>query len=230
MVIIAGSWRIIPTRVGTSFSVRSSTISAGDHPHACGDKSEPKQLLQKTIGSSPRVWGQEKRAILNQLRSRIIPTRVGTSSDSVFYAGKREDHPHACGDKKKNGNYTNQEVGSSPRVWGQAYSISCPSVVSKIIPTRVGTSPINSAEFIKRRDHPHACGDKLQKGRLRSLLKGSSPRVWGQAITKVPCGAVLGIIPTRVGTRPQTSSKHISTKDHPHACGDKKFKIMKKTG
>ena len=51
--------RIIPTRVGTSkSSVRVSEVTV-DHPHACEDKHHINIYLGITIGSSPRVWGQE---------------------------------------------------------------------------------------------------------------------------------------------------------------------------
>ena len=50
--------RIIPTRVGTSSSLRQKSMCREDHPHACGDKLRSPYTLS-TLG-------------------RIIPTRVGT--------------------------------------------------------------------------------------------------------------------------------------------------------
>ena len=71
--------RIIPTRVGTSFSINFMCFKIEDHPHACGDK----RLLfggnKHRRGSSPRVWGQEALVRWQQTQARIIPTRVGTS-------------------------------------------------------------------------------------------------------------------------------------------------------
>ena len=65
---------------------------------------------------------------------------MGTSdSGRKIYHGK-EDHPHACGDKKRNSAIVYQLLGSSPRVWGQV-DIAVNAVDSSgIIPTRVGTS------------------------------------------------------------------------------------------
>ena len=71
--------RIIPTRVGTRiFSFPILTVIK-DHPHACGDKSLPLLSSRGKLGSSPRVWGQDCYADLNNECDRIIPTRVGTS-------------------------------------------------------------------------------------------------------------------------------------------------------
>ena len=72
--------RIIPTRVGTSAPSHNS----------------PTALK----GSSPRVWGQVKIAKRISVQFGIIPTRVGTSPRADNLKRSREDHPHACGDKK----------------------------------------------------------------------------------------------------------------------------------
>mgnify|MGYP007028575440 CR=1 FL=1 len=72
--------RIIPTRVGTRGNSFRSAVRTEDHPHACGDKLQNIKNRGGRIGSSPRVWGQGKRALKTQARTGIIPTRVGTSN------------------------------------------------------------------------------------------------------------------------------------------------------
>ena len=71
--------RIIPTRVGTSWQEPFRVGSPEDHPHACGDKSSITALVASSIGSSPRVWGQERFLASVSRLYGIIPTRVGTS-------------------------------------------------------------------------------------------------------------------------------------------------------
>ena len=56
-------------------------------------------------------------------------------------------------------------------------------------------------------DHPHACGDKAIYQDRHGDWHGSSPRVWGQAVAVVSLPFVVGIIPTRVGTRLKKSRK-----------------------
>ena len=110
---------IIPTRVGTRVVIFCFLSPSWDHPHACGDK--VKALLHKmqTLGSSPRVWGQDHFCFFCCCHTRIIPTRVGTSGMFAENYVDNEDHPHACGDKKLKifDHFACQ--GSSPRVWGQ---------------------------------------------------------------------------------------------------------------
>ena len=188
--------------MGTRYNIDPRNNTDGDHPHACGDKALPSPSVSMMWGSSPRVWGQEHRIFAHAFHNRIIPTRVGTStsySDFCYTAG---DHPHACGDKTSLPAIWVKVAGSSPRVWGQGCVCSCVGFFHGIIPTRVGTRRAEVARFLKSEDHPHACGDKLGVVGVKSPTMGSSPRVWGQAALVKIGTEDVGIIPTRVGTRP----------------------------
>ena len=174
-----------------------------DHPHACGDKLFTCNLFGIGWGSSPRVWGQAISSGGTYLLFRIIPTRVGTSCKAMNDRLFTEDHPHACGDKHPPALVASADIGSSPRVWGQAEGVPSRFIVYRIIPTRVGT-----------RFGEYTAG--LDK-------KGSSPRVWGQAEHLFLRVVILRIIPTRVGTSDTPLADGIIGADHPHACGDKLF-------
>ena len=76
---------IIPTRVGTSDWVTHRIDKWEDHPHACGDKSTGYGCVYAEKGSSPRVWGQVEYTGERHAGGGIIPTRVGTRSNGVFY-------------------------------------------------------------------------------------------------------------------------------------------------
>ena len=152
--------RIIPTRVGTRFGTLRLWRILRDHPHACGDKQKISRLSGLVVGSSPRVWGQVKSAIGIFDTYRIIPTRVGTRINPFFFSSPTRDHPHACGDKFFPAHDNLGQTGSSPRVWGQAIILRCADTLSRIIPTRMGTSCKSTRTEQKARDHPHAYGDK----------------------------------------------------------------------
>ena len=108
-------------------------------------------------------------------------------------------------------------------MWGQVLSLTSWWYGRRIIPTRVGTSLIYSAALSGCEDHPHACGDKRQGHSVFSHLLGSSPRVWGQAHTRMVLCQQCRIIPTRVGTSRFIRMIAVYLEDHPHACGDKKL-------
>ena len=114
--------RIIPTRMGTRRVKPRGGSQSGDHPHAYGDKVFASVFFFCYKGSSPRVWGQASILLVYSFKHGIIPTRMGTSCATRDSAIEREDHPHAYGDKKKSNNGKHHHQGSSPRVWGQAYS------------------------------------------------------------------------------------------------------------
>ena len=69
---------IIPTRMGTRNGNVIPAFANEDHPHAYGDKYCTPQNYRGFLGSSPRVWGQDR--LFTDLGDslRIIPTRMGT--------------------------------------------------------------------------------------------------------------------------------------------------------
>ena len=153
--------------------------------------------------------------------SGIIPTRVGTSVNPPYHICINMDHPHACGDKVKIAFPDSNILGSSPRVWGQAFTDSFSSAMERIIPTRVGTSALKHSSSVLYVDHPHACGDKEILPCPVRCCAGSSPRVWGQDEWVFSERDRRRIIPTRVGTSAEECEICGSWWDHPHACGDK---------
>ena len=168
------------------------------------------------------MWGQVLKAAQIVENNRIIPTRVGTRRLQSPKNLSHQDHPHACGDKLRTQGQMAVPYGSSPRVWGQAIEDLYTEKESGIIPTRVGTSSPYLCTRNTRRDHPHACGDKLHPLSLCMLFPGSSPRVWGQELLPNVQVYCVRIIPTRVGTSARGACDLSYVQDHPHACGDKK--------
>ena len=138
---------IIPTRVGTRRALVSGKSGYSNHPHACGDKTLSSKSLKDCWGSSPRVWGQVIAKFFSKGRTRIIPTRVGTSFGNVIIFVWKRDHPHACGDKYTFKSKELERTGSSPRVWGQAACDLLHYAYAGIIPTRVGTSAVCRSYF-----------------------------------------------------------------------------------
>ena len=95
---------------------------------------------------------------------------------------------------------------------------------------RVGTSFDHAQRQLGVWDHPHACGDK-NADKVKDFVKvGSSPCVWGQALSDSTADAKPRIIPMRVGTRSAFNRAFAKTWDHPHACGDKTKEIKENSG
>ncbi len=130
------------------------------------------------------MWGQVSGGVIFLFTKRIIPTRVGTRMGNTGYSFGKQDHPHACGDKKSITIIKKKVRGSSPRVWGQVTRYLHMLKDSRIIPTRVGTRYSKPFHTVKYQDHPHACGDKNPERISICTARGSSPRVWGQGFLR----------------------------------------------
>ena len=131
-----------------------------DHPHAYGDKQALDKAGVSYDGSSPRVWGQGVHDCHGKQVLGIIPTRMGTSRIGFLQEQGVKDHPHAYGDKLFHLLFSFTSRGSSPRVWGQVFIAVFIPCISRIIPTRMGTSQIGKGKNGYKWDHPHAYGDK----------------------------------------------------------------------
>ena len=157
--------------------------------------------------SSPRVWGQERYALILPCIFRIIPTRMGTSVAECLFEIIYRDHPHAYGDKSLAPVGGLSGNGSSPRVWGQVVNERDIGTGKGIIPMRMGTSLNQHKQLVVFINHPHAYGDKPEKSISASTFLGSSPRVWGQDELDNLQVPNLRIIPTRMGTRSSGGNK-----------------------
>ncbi len=138
-----------------------------------------------SLGSSPRVWGQVEGDICKVTVFRIIPTRMGTRKRGCKDVENTRDHPHAYGDKGVFSRKKLIAIGSSPRVWGQDRLNRFNNFFHGIIPTRMGTRHLFGVLAVAHRDHPHAYGDKSYNYAPYPHIQGSSPRVWGQAPTRL---------------------------------------------
>ena len=207
--------------MGKSQPKNSPSRTGAVHPHACGEKfSETLQRVLKD-GSSPRVWGKGGRGQRACARVRFIPTRVGKRAPSAPRAATSPVHPHACGEKGHAQALQKAEHGSSPRVWGKAYTRSRQGSIRRFIPTRVGKSTPHPCPSPPSPVHPHACGEKENARNGMTLKTGSSPRVWGKGRRVSRCSAHARFIPTRVGKRAPARLAASPTAVHPHACGEK---------
>ena len=75
----------------------------------------------------------------------------------------------------------------------------------------MGTSPEKALYKMRNTDHPHAYGDKLTKSFIPLDIVGSSPRVWGQALSNYMWSDDFRIIPTRMGTRADMTADQFKT-------------------
>ena len=173
------------------------------HPHVCGEHSAWQACAAGLGGSSPRVWGAYFVRVESICPCRFIPTCVGSMVIRCAYTSHATVHPHVCGEHTGMGWIIENQIGSSPRVWGASCESGNGSTIPRFIPTCVGSITgerrlLFAGRFIptcvgsmitcphKQGDltvHPHVCGEHAIFRSVGDPCGGSSPRVWGAFIS-----------------------------------------------
>ena len=89
----------------------------------------------------------------------------------------------------------------------------------RIIPARAGQTEAEAFLRRARPDHPRACGANFLDRWTTFFLFGSSPRVRGKPIARLPAAGRPRIIPARAGQTGVTGVPPVTVPDHPRACG-----------
>ena len=158
--------------------------------------------------------------VVDRVRLRTIPTRVGRTTFFPDTASQRADHPHAGGENHQPAVESFVQFGPSPRGWGEQFHLGLAVRDLRTIPTRVGrTSPPPHSACLAS-DHPHAGGENPVMPAQSTIAAGPSPRGWGEHPVMPAAEIEPRTIPTRVGrTRVALAIPRLNA-DHPHAGGE----------
>ena len=198
-----------------------SPVSMGrpDHPRACGANVSGLMETWCRVGSSPRVRGKQIYKLGVFTCSRIIPARAGQTSSRDPPPGFRPEHPRACGANGVAPNTDHMPIGSSPRVRGKHRASGETAAQVRIIPARAGQTTRPTQARQPAPDHPRACGANSFFLSSHVLGFGSSPRVRGKRVVRVPGRLPARIIPARAGQTARRCRAAPERPDHPRACG-----------
>ena len=130
--------RNIPTHVGKTRRAPRAFQGRTEHPHACGENAVLPDRPALRDGTSPRMWGKQRRHRRNYQHRRNIPTHVGKTSGCVIRTDTISEHPHACGENSCAGQHAIQPPGTSPRMWGKRIRGRRTDLIQRNIPTHVG--------------------------------------------------------------------------------------------
>ncbi len=158
---MAKSVRFIPTHVGNTYDVSSSSRPSSVHPHACGEHKYCYHQIDCWFGSSPRMWGTPIERWFAHNLPRFIPTHVGNTSGLRCSQDGRSVHPHACGEHTGVDVSDLIMIGSSPRMWGTQKTGKTFVPVLRFIPTHVGNTLFCLLVLWDNTVHPHACGEHI---------------------------------------------------------------------
>ena len=200
----------------------------GDHPRSRGVYSRSPWDRTTAQGSSPLARGLRETPFKLLVRERIIPARAGFTLASQSRRRSSRDHPRSRGVYALHQNGHLRSGGSSPLARGLHHGAVGPARARGIIPARAGFT--RSAIFRSRtgRDHPRSRGVYLNRIRLRSMRRGSSPLARGLPLCGLNRSAQVGIIPARAGfTKRQAPNKDVD-RDHPRSRGVYQSSMLKR--
>ena len=106
-------------------------------------------------------------------------------------------------------------------MWGKVNSEQQYLANLGITPTHVGKSRRWRGKQDGGWDHPHPCGEKLDRHQSKRGLLGSPPPMWGKDQSNVWLSFEQRITPTHVGKREVEAIVKSAAEDHPHPCGEK---------
>ena len=132
--------RFIPTGVGNTTHIIYREKERTVHPHGCGEHPLINTTASCSYGSSPRVWGTPKLAVVVVVELRFIPTGVGNTNHTCTSLAGVAVHPHGCGEHLFRSVLSYSNCGSSPRVWGTHGSRAAIFMIGRFIPTGVGNT------------------------------------------------------------------------------------------
>ena len=221
---VAGAWtatRIIPAHAGQTPQSMLRPATQPDHPRACGANQQRAGEAQLACGSSPRMRGKRHPPSPCNPVMRIIPAHAGQTVSNSSRTSARSDHPRACGANPALSVMTAAPAGSSPRMRGKLGFGFDSFRQRRIIPAHAGqtsrTPTPTPTPTVS--DHPRACGANAAAGRIRTLRRGSSPRMRGKQGGRRKLEREIRIIPAHAGQTRALARPDQRRTDHPRACG-----------
>ena len=211
--------RIIPAHAGQTSGSRWGLDGNADHPRACGANAPVHVAARDPAGSSPRMRGKPVRSRRLRARRRIIPAHAGQTNSVPAKRSSHADHPRACGANGQQFLTNLGTFGSSPRMRGKPRLERDDSRTRRIIPAHAGQTSRTPTPTPTVSDHPRACGANAAAGRIRTLRRGSSPRMRGKQGGRRKLEREIRTIPAHAGQTTGTTRFREGFPDHPRACG-----------
>ena len=114
----ASPLRSTPTRVGTTLTYSSVSLSCAVYPHTRGDYNTQYCITTGTGGLPPHAWGLPIMFMPPPTLSRSTPTRVGTTRNSHCRPIASAVYPHTRGDYYRQTEEICGFYGLPPHAWG----------------------------------------------------------------------------------------------------------------
>ena len=193
--------RFIPACAGNRTRSCGQFPPRAVHPRVCGEQSIWRQILSKSIGSSPRVRGTGAISHHRDVPSRFIPACAGNSALSKRSGVPISVHPRVCGEQQFTPPSRAIHAGSSPRVRGTGRPARHSKQFHRFIPACAGNSVKPARMARSMAVHPRVCGEQRVQQISSGADFGSSPRVRGTGDPFGRLALIVRFIPACAGNR-----------------------------
>ena len=93
-------------------------------------------------------------------------------------------------------------------------------VIGRNIPAYAGKTINVSPNGLGCGEHPRVCGENMRLACEVCEARGTSPRMRGKPLAKIPFLTASGNIPAYAGKTKQVRRGHHPVKEHPRVCGE----------
>ena len=209
----------IPASAGEPYASKSSCLSAKVYPRECGGTLPPAAPVSSSMGLSPRVRGNPRRAVREGRRVRSIPASAG---EPRLRGSRREGfqvYPRECGGTLIAPRRNVTAKGLSPRVRGNLLRRRRRQPHGGSIPASAGEPPTPCAGKATSRVYPRECGGTRRRRAGREGFEGLSPRVRGNLSPTAATRPPRGSIPASAGEPGRISTPSAASRVYPRECG-----------
>ena len=173
-----------------------------DHPRVCGEHLPVCGVAGFEQGSSPRMRGALAADKQPGRFFRIIPAYAGSTPQGRPHPPRTRDHPRVCGEHLSNVRSRCGADGSSPRMRGALSVEPAHGRGRRIIPAYAGSTLARPMARPSIADHPRVCGEHEAEESKKAKEEGSSPRMRGALVHRIPDTVCGRIIPAYAGSTP----------------------------
>ena len=212
--------RLIPACAGKTGFGGGRSRRWRAHPRVCGENAAGVYLMYRRRGSSPRVRGKRAGGGARGGACGLIPACAGKTLRSWWTCTTRTAHPRVCGENLDADLESVSPQGSSPRVRGKREVVIPASLVPGLIPACAGKTQRESGRAPGGRAHPRVCGENLGGAALKAGDTGSSPRVRGKRVSRLPGDDRARLIPACAGKTRCVCCAWPACRAHRRVCGE----------
>ncbi len=213
--------RFIPACAGNAHPTASRYRRNAVHPRVCGERLSCPVSRLSNGGSSPRVRGTRRIAVIVGTRRRFIPACAGNATANCLSTARNAVHPRVCGEREIRQVQKIGRGGSSPRVRGTPPLVQALNIRIRFIPACAGNAASLPANCFLTSVHPRVCGERRISFVGDNTTRGSSPRVRGTHINGTIGLIQDRFIPACAGNASTVNAEDKRRSVHPRVCGER---------